>query len=98
MLDELAIPCKKVCGPYAKLPLNASRTPGYSSDSTYMTPFESTTVSRLATPSWSDAEPVTSLNTDPGGYWPANARGNIGVFCLSLSNDLSSSSRDGSPM
>ena len=61
-------------------------------------PFESMTVSLLATPSCSAAEPVTSLNTDPGGYWPAKARGNIGVFSLSLSNCCSSSSRDGSPM
>src|SRR5689334_10591189 len=98
MFDELATPWKNVCGPYAALSLNGWRTPGYWSESTYITPFESMTVSLLATPSCNEAEPVTSLNTEPGGYWPANALGNMGVFSLSLSSCCSSSSRDGSPM
>src|ERR687884_383813 len=98
MLDELATPCRNVCGPYAALSLKGWRTPGYSSDSTYITPRESMTVSRLATDSCNAAEPVTSLNTEPGGYCPENARGNIGVRSLSVSNWRSSSSRDGSPI
>src|SRR5438445_9016053 len=98
MFDELATPWKNVCGPYAALSLKGWRTPGYWSDSTYMTPFESMTVSRLATLSCSAADPVTSLNTDPGGYWPENARDTNGVFSLSLRSWCSSSSRDGSPM
>src|SRR5919202_5746507 len=98
MLDELATPCRKVCGPYAALSLKGWRTPGYSSDSTYITPRESITVSRLATLSCNAADPVTSLKTEPGGYWPENARGNMGVRSLSLSSCCSSSSRDGSPM
>src|ERR671939_1278134 len=98
MFDEFATPCRNVWGPYAALSLNGWRTPGYSSDSTYITPLESMTVSRLATPSCRAAEPVTSLNTDPGGYWPENARGNIGVRSLSLNSCCSSSSRDELPM
>src|SRR5256885_8473992 len=98
MLDELATPCRNVCGPYAALSLNGWRTPGYSSDSTYITPLESMTVSRLARPSCSEPEPVTSLNTEPGGYWPEKARGNIGVPSLSFNKRFRSSSREGSPM
>src|SRR5213592_2521637 len=98
MFEEFATPCRNVCGPYAALSLNAWRTPGYSSDSRYMMPLDSITVSRFASPSCSAADPVTSLNTEPGGYWPENALGNIGVPSVSLSRRLRSSSREGSPM
>src|SRR5919206_570870 len=70
MLDELATPCRNVCGPYAALSLNGWRTPGYSSDSTYITPLESITVSRLARFSCSAAEPVTSLKAVLGVLTP----------------------------
>ena len=50
------------------------------------------TVSRVATPSWSAPEAVTSLKVEAGGYSPAVARGNSG--CVgSWSNRTFSSSR-----